>query len=348
MKLTVRCIVVILLFISSYQISFAQTESPVAYMNAISNAQLDMNQRYMAYVSAAAHGRRARKVEKMRQQTLESINNARYKTIELPIYKGDNSLRQSSIDYIKLCYNVFNDDYARIVNMEEIAEQSVDQMQAYLLLQEKTSEKLKQASDKMNEAEKAFAAKNNITLTEEKSELGDKMEIAGKLTKYNNHVYIVFFKCNWEDGEITKALNNKKVNDAEQARVALLNYVNEGLQALQADSLRAFMGDASLANACRQVLNFYKKMAETDLPKQIDFYLKQENFNKIKRAMDAKPNKTQQDIDEYNKAVKEMNAGVNSFNQAVQNINTQRSTILNNWDAAEKAFNDTHMPYYKR
>jgi len=88
-------------------------------------------------------------------------------------------------------------------------------------------------------------------------------------------------------------------------------------------------------------------MAETDLPKQIDFYLKQENFNKIKKAMDAKANKTQQDIDEFNKAVKEMNASVNSYNQAVQNINTQRTTILNNWESAEKAFNDTHMPYYK-
>lgn len=56
-------------------------------------------------------------------------------------YNGDNSLRQSSIDYIKLCYNVFNDDYAKIINLEDIAEQSFDEMQAFLLLQEKQTKK---------------------------------------------------------------------------------------------------------------------------------------------------------------------------------------------------------------
>ncbi|MGR9902801.1 hypothetical protein ACUOGF_23115, partial [Escherichia coli] len=60
-------------------------------MTAISSAYGDMNQKYMAYVSAAAHGRRARKVEKLRQQALASIDASRDKTIMLPLYKGDNS-----------------------------------------------------------------------------------------------------------------------------------------------------------------------------------------------------------------------------------------------------------------
>jgi hypothetical protein len=81
--------------------------------------------------------------------------------------------------------------------MEEIAEQSVDQMQAYLLLQEKTDQKLKEASESMNKAEHDFAIKYNINLIESKSELGEKLDIAGKLSKYVNNVFIVFFKCNW-------------------------------------------------------------------------------------------------------------------------------------------------------
>src|ERR1700733_1415522 len=143
--------------------SFAQDLSnPGDYMTAISNAQKEMNQKYMAYMSAAAHGRKARKVDKLRQQALQSIDNSRFKTIDIPIYKGDNSLRQSSIDYIKLCYNVFNDDYAKIVNMEDIAEQSYDEMQEFILLQEKTNEKIHEATAKMNSASKAFAEKYNI------------------------------------------------------------------------------------------------------------------------------------------------------------------------------------------
>ena len=140
----------------SSKIHAQKIENAGDYMTAFSNAQVDMDQKYMAYISASAHSRRAKKVEKLRVRALESINNAKYKTIDLPKYKGDNSLRQASIDYIQFCYRIFNEDYTRIVNMEEIAEQSVDQMQAFLLLEEKTSEKLREASENLSLAEKIF------------------------------------------------------------------------------------------------------------------------------------------------------------------------------------------------
>jgi hypothetical protein len=171
------------------------------YMTAMSNAQVEMDQKYMAYISASAHSRRAKKVEKLRTAALESINNAKYKTVDLPKYKGDNSLRQASIDYIQFCYRIFNEDYTKIVNMEEIAEQSVDQMQAFLLLEEKASEKLQEASSNLEKAEKDFAAKYTVNLVDTKNELSDKMWTAGKVNHYCDKLYIVFFKCNWEVGE---------------------------------------------------------------------------------------------------------------------------------------------------
>ena len=240
-------------------------------------------------MSAAAHIHRKRKIEKMRLQALESINNSLSITSGLPYYKGDNSLRKSSIDYIKLCYSVFNDDYEKIVNMEEIAEQSYDIMEAYVLLQEKTDEKIKQASAEMNNAYKAFAAKYNVTVTDKKDELDDKLDEAGKLNIYSNKLYLIFFKCYWQDGEIVKAINTGKITAVEQGRTSLIRYANEGLLAL--DSLKNFAGDPALASSCKQVLNFYKKMAENDIPKQMDYFLKKENFAKLKKAFDAKPEK---------------------------------------------------------
>ncbi len=343
-----KLLFLLMMVAASYKATAQDYSNPVTYMKAIGDAQDEMNQKYMAYTSAAGHGRRARKVEKLRMQTLESITNTRYKIIGLPLYKGDNTLRKSSIDYIQFCYNVFNDDYKKIVNMEEIAEQSVDQMQAYILLQEKTELKLKEASETIKKAEKDFAAKNNINLIEEKSELGEKMDVAGKLNKYVNRVFIVFFKCNWEDNELTKALNNKKITTAEQARAAIISYANEGLQALTADSLRSFQGDPALAQQCKQALLFYKKTAETDIPKMLDFYLKQENFEKIKKAMDAKSNRTKEDVDAYNKAVNEINAGTNAYNQTNQTVNNNRNQITEAWEKTEKSFTDLHMPYYKK
>ena len=328
---------------------FAQDimSQPGAYMSALSNAHVDMNKKYLAYMSAAAHIHRKRKIEKMRIQALESIQKSLGKTGELPYYKGDNSLRKSSMDYIKLCYSVFNEDYNKIVNMEEIAEQSFDMMQAYILLQEKTNEKINQAAAQMSAATKEFAAKYNVTLVTQKDELDEKMEQAGNLTHYKNKLYLVFFKCNWQDGEIVKAMNTGKLTAVEQGRTSLIRYAEEGLQALKSDSLKNFAGDPALANSCRVVLNFYKKMAENDIPKQMDYFLKKENFEKIKKAYERKSNPTKADVDAFNAAVNEVNSSMNVFNAINTNVNNRRNEVLNDWSAAEKAFADSHMPYYK-
>jgi hypothetical protein len=323
------------------------TDNPGDYITAIYRARGDMDNKYMQYLSATAHTHRARKVEKLRQEVLDNITESRYKTTDLPIYKGDNSLRKGSIDYIQLCYIVFNEDYKKIVNMEELAEQSVDEMQAYLLLQEKVSEKLHQASDSLEKITRSFATKYNVTLTEEKSVLGDKMDAATRLNQYSNALYLAFFKCNWEDNQMVKAMNDKKVNDIEQARSALLSYANEGLKGL--DTLKPFENDPSLANACRAALQFYKQTAERDIPKLVDFYLKQEDFAKLKKSFDDKSSssRTQDDVNAFNKAVKDVNASINNFNQTNTKVNNGRAQALNDWQDAEKRFADEHMPHYK-
>jgi hypothetical protein len=326
----------------------AQTaDNPGAYMNSIGNARGDMDAKYMAYVSAAAHGRRARKVEKLRQEVLDNITQSRYNTTDLPLYKGDNSLRQGSIDYIQLCYLVFSEDYKKIVNMEELAEQSVDEMQAYLLLQDKVNERLHEATSNLQKTEKEFAAKYNVNLVEGTNPLSEKMAIAGKLTTYKNAVFLAFFKCNWEDGQVTKALNDKKVNDVEQSRNALISYAKEGLQSL--DTIKSFDGDPSLANACKAALNFYKRTAENDIPKLTDFYLKEDDFEKLKKSFNDKAasDRTQADVDAYNKAVKDINQSVGAFNQLNTRLNNERKQVVDDWDNEDKRFADEHMPHYK-
>src|SRR6266498_4856713 len=98
-----RIVLVLLVSLSAF-FSYAQDfGDPVSYMTVLNNAQQEMNQNYMSYMSAVAHSGNARKVEKMREKTLESVLNCKYKISDLPYYKGDNSLRQSSMNYVDLC-----------------------------------------------------------------------------------------------------------------------------------------------------------------------------------------------------------------------------------------------------
>lgn len=330
-------------------VSVTAQDSPVEYMNMIEKAEEEANQKYLAYVSTAAHSGRVKKIERMRQQALDGIVNSRNKVIGLPIYKGDKALWQSSIDYLKLLYLVFSEDYAKIVNMEDIAEQSFNEMQAYLLLQEKTSEKLNEANLKRRQATKDFAARNNVQLVDGgTSEFAEKMNKAGDVVEYRNIIYLLFFKCNWQWNEMNKAIKTNKVTDIEQARNAVITYAKEGLAVL--DTMKNFSGDPSLANACKFALNQYKRMSENDVPKMTDFILKNENFEKVKKSFDSKPqkDKTKQDIDAYNKAVNDLNAGVNTFNSTGKFIGDTQSNIINTYNKADKDFADRHTPYFKK
>ncbi len=133
-------------------------------MEYISTQQTNVTKKFLSYNSAAAHGKRAKKVEKLREQLLNEVQESKMNISSMPKFKGDGAFKDSAASFMKFYYNVLNDDYAKIVNMEEIAEQSYDEMEVFLLLQEQVDKKMEEANHAMNEAQKVFASQNNIKL----------------------------------------------------------------------------------------------------------------------------------------------------------------------------------------
>ena len=82
------------------------------------------------------------------------------------------------------------------------------------------------------------------------------MDEAGKLNHYRNQVYLIYFKCYWQDGEIIKAMNAGKITEAEQGRNSLIRFANEGLAGL--DTLKSFAGDPALAIPAKKFCSFIK------------------------------------------------------------------------------------------
>jgi hypothetical protein len=317
------------------------------YMSYIGKENSTLSAIYLSYVSAVAHGKSARKVEKRRQEVLNAINDTRFNIQGMPPWKGDKSYRDSTVAYLKLLNIVFNEDYGKIVNMEEIAEQSYDAMEAYLLAQRKAQEKLDEAINRQNKTEQEFAKKNNINLVKDESELGQKSKIASELNKHYDEVYLVFFKAFKQEGYLMEALNKKNIIALEQNKNSLEKFAEEGLQKLK--EIKPFMNDPSLVNACRQALMFFKKET-SDMQVMTDYFLKEENFNKQKKNFDSKPSsaRTQQDIDQFNKAVNEINQAMNKFNATNMDLNKQRTAALDEWNKTVNKFMDYYMPVQKK
>lgn len=319
-------------------------DSPVEYMEYLSSRDQEMSEKYLSYMSEVAHGNRARKMEKRRQELITTIRKSLGEATRLKPYKGDASLRDAYKNYWDILLKVFNEDYHKIVNMEEIAEQSYDNMEAYILAQQKAEEVLDQAAEKIYPVHRDFAAKNRINLIEKESKLSQKLMKVGQVNAYYHQVYLIYFKSLKQEAYVLEAFNKKDINGMEQNRKTLVRFADEGLATL--DTLQPFRNDASLGKACRKVLEFHKNEAEQHIPRQREFMVKSSEFEKIKKTMDAKPasKRTQADVDKYNKAVGEMNDAVNASNASLQTINNGREKALTNWEATVKRFMETHVP----
>lgn len=314
-------------------------------MSSISTQYREVMNDIMSYTSAVAHGKSARKVEKRRQEMLLTIKDAQKKISALQPFEGDKSLRDSAVAYLRISYHVLNDDYGKIVNMEEVAEQSYDAMEAYLLAQEKADEKLKKAGDQLDITEHAFAEKHNIKLIETEDELSSKMKEAGKVNHYHRAVYLIFFKSHKQEMYLVEAVQQKNVNSIEQNKNTLLKYADEGLAKL--DTMKDYKGDKSLLVACRNALEFHKLECKDKIPVMTGHMMKQENFEKMKKAFDAKKDKKQEDVDKFNAAVNDLNKSVADYNTTNDYLNTARGKVVDGWNKASTNFLDKHTPKYK-
>lgn len=327
-----------------FSTSFSQ-DSPVDHMNVLGDREEILSQKYMSYINEVAHGNRARKMEKRREELVNSVRESIREAGKARPYKGDVSLREAYKEYWTVLLSVLNEDYHKIVDMEEVAEQSYDAMEAYILIQEKASQRLNEAYDKVPTAYYAFAERHNVRLVEgQKSKLSRKLDQAGLVNKYFNQLYLIYFKSTVQESSMMKGLNASDINAVEQARSSMEKYAVEGLQRL--DTAKAYKGDASVITATRKVLEF-QKMEAQKAPAFTAFLSKVDEFNKIKKAYDAKPaaKRTQSDVDTYNKSVTDYNNAINEYNKVNGELNAGRTKVMEHWEKTRKQFLDRHVPH---
>jgi len=332
-----------LIFISSK--SFAQDfENPGTYIDFIGKQHQTIAKRFLAYNSASSHGKKASKVENLKSKLLDEIQESRMNISGMPSFKNDKAYRDSAVSFMKLYFNALNEDYSKIVNMQEIAEQSYDKMEAYLLAKEMVDKKMDDASGALHEVQKKFAADHNVNLVDGKNEIGEMMMKVNETGSYYRPIYLLFFKSFKQEAYMMDAIEKKNINGIEQNKNTLLQYSQEGLAKLE--KFTSFKGDNSLLVNCKRLLEFYVKESTEKIPLVSDYFLKEEAFEKMKKEFDKKSEPTKEDVAAFNKMVKEVNSAVNTYNSNNNVLNQTRSQLLDNWNSAVDAYFDNHMPTY--
>ncbi len=320
------------------------TKEAVVYLSTITENERQISKRFISFTSTLVHDNSAKKVEFRRKNLIKSVEESRNKIAAMPCFANDCALRDSLVSFLKLQYYVLNSDYDKILNMEEIAEESYDNMEAYMNARSKANELIQHGGEVIDEIYKVFARQHNILLSDREDKISMQIDKINKVFKHYDCVYLIFFKVNKQEAYMINSMNKKDFSGIEQNRKALISVANEGLAKL--DTVKAFLNDKSLILACLRAIKFYKTEAIDKTPGLIDFLMKNENFEKVKKTFDDKEpsSRTQDEINQYNLAVKDINSASNKFNSVNNSLNESRKSINNDWVNTVNNYLERYVP----
>lgn len=337
--LTALCL---LLTLSGFSQKF---DTPVAYLSYISKEQQNIANNTWKYTKSIAHSKSARKIEATRKNLIKSIQLAKKNISALKDgYNGDVDYKNVVVDYLTVSENLISQDYAKIVDMQEVAEQSYDFMEAYIMTKDLVNKKIAEENDKVTVAQKSFALKYNITLQETQSDLAEKMKISNEVFKYQNELYLIFFKCNITDVMLSSSIQKKDIAAIQQNASSLVAFAEEGLNKLK--TIESFKNDNSFKNSTIKTLEMYKKIGEEYPPKVIDFFMFNSKFEETRTALERKSAKerTKSEVDSFNKMVNEVNKKINDFNTLNTNSVNEKNKGIIDWNTSSEKFISKHVP----
>lgn len=320
-------------------------KTPVEYLNYIGKETDVISKSTWNYTKAVAHSKSARKIDATRKTLIKSIQNASKKVLNLKDgYKGDTEYRDQLLNYLSISEKFINDDYGKIIDLQEVAEQSYDFMEAYITARDLVNQKINDEVEKLNTNQKLFGNKYNIQITEDNSALGKKMKASNEVFKYHTQLYLIFFKVNVTDINLSNAIQKKDLNSIQQNASSLELYADEGLEKLK--TIAPYNKDASLINATKKALEFYKKEALEMTPKVVNFLMLNQKVEDSQASLEKKPEKqrTKQEIDNFNNLVKEVNKEVGKYNKLNSKFFQEKVALNNSWEQIGADFISKHVP----
>jgi ribosomal 50S subunit-associated protein YjgA (DUF615 family) len=315
------------------------------YVKRVTDGQRSINSEMLGYISAVAHGKSAKRVAEQRSHLMTTIGSTRERVGRMKAYEGDTVLRSSAYRFYDICYHVLKEDYGKIMDLEDIAEQSYDNMEAYIKAQDAANKAQQDAFIDANAKLQAFATTHHVSLRLNESEDAKMSKAVNGVIAYYNKLFLTLFKCSSAEGYMVKAMDAKEPQQVDKQRNLLAKNVTESTDAIQA--MASYETDATLVNSCKQSLQFYDKEANQRIPTIIAFMNANVAYKKLKGDYEAKApaDRTKTEMEAIRQKMEEVNTGIDKYNQINSELSQTRNKLTNEWNQAVAQFMDKHIPH---
>ncbi|MGS2726997.1 LIC11966 family surface protein [Psychroserpens sp. BH13MA-6] len=337
LKLTVTLFLVV-------QFSNAQKFNNAAeYLDFIGAEQQTIIKNMWKYTKAIAHSKSDRSINGKRQNLLKSMERAIAKIQKAEGFDGDD-YKNKVLEQLIFKKDLLNQDYAKIIDMKAVAEQSYDAMEAYIIAQEMADKKMEESQQEYEKNFYDFAAKHQIDIIESETDLGHKMKLSNEVFTHYNDLYLIYFKVYMNEIYLWEAIEEGNVSAIQQNANALSVSAHEGLEILETQT--AYNNDDSIIKATKNAFEFFIDESENKIPQITEFLILNEDFESIKSNLEQTPEKkrTKEQIDNYNKKVKAINKAVNTYNKTNTELNNERQNMINSLNNTNANFLSKHIP----
>lgn len=340
MKKIATLFLLLSLSLTTYSQSF---NSAIEYLNFVGEQQEGISKKMWKYTKAIAHSKSDRSIENKRQSLVKTIDRAMGKIRKASGYDGKD-FKNQLLKRLQFNKNLLNDDYAKIIDMKMVAEQSYDAMEAYMMAQELADKKMEEIQEEYEANFNLFAQKHNINIIESESDLGKKMKISNTVFKYYKKMYLIYFKVYINEIYLMDAIGKSDVSAIQQSANALSESAKEGLEILKTEA--PFKKDKTILMATQKAFGFFKDEAENKVPIMVDFLVLSEDFENIKKTLEKTPERkrTQKQIDDYNQKIKDYNKGVKDYNTVNTDLNKRRAMVIEKLNVTNQNFLSRHIP----
>lgn len=336
MKFIKLAILVFLLTFCIPNSSFSQSNS-FKYMKNIQSILNESKKEVFQYLKVIVKGRNLKKVESKREKLIDKIDSEHGKFLKIE----DSKLKQEGLKYLSTLKIVLTDDYAKIMDIEEIAEQSYDNMEAYFTMQEKANEKLDQAWDNFDTAFHRYARTNNIKIVEgELDKKSQKIRKMSETLKYSNQIYLIYLKCHYQEKKLLESIEKEDINAMTQNMDAQKTLLKSSIEKVLA--LKSYDHDSRMIHATKYLFKFYKDEVEKDFVTIQNFFILKSKYNTAKKNHESLKESDRASNLAFEKISQEFSSGIIKYNETVKRVNLERSKQIKDWFDILKEFNTDH------
>jgi hypothetical protein len=318
------------------------TKNALEYLQSVHDKLLPQRQAVYEYLQSVTKSRRARVIERKRQELIVKVkDNGDYFKTFIP-FNNDKEYKDELQSYLDMQYMVLKEDFDKIVDMEKIEAQTIDEEEAHQIALDLAFDKLDTCFKKFKRAEDLFFIRYDIKKDTTKDEITLKIQRADTLINYYNSIHRIFYKVNKISRQADEAVRRDDVAALEQHAITMVAYADEANEKLKQQ--QAFEGDRDLIEVALSLTEFYKKEGLEILPLNVKYNLSKDQFDQAeKKFQSIKQNeRTNTDINEYNGAVKEFNKAVKDLNKANKLSDKTHNQLLKRWNDLGETFFKKH------